>query len=380
MRLRMIRRGLRCRILRNAYSSGNRRKSSSSTVRPPKAPGDPEYSSDELYSRSEQIRQLICLVYGLKPPAFVAPAGMPEADRQRYMDGMEGWMKEHPFVVQEQPRHRPSSMVFGGMLASEAFRSTEGGIAAKARHEELGRGAANPFLAEFYFAALESRESTKPPEVPAEHVGVLYASLRARLSSRQTANMRIESEGDEDKVDIVITKRNKGGMDKVAHRCVADAGGSFVFGRTIEGVSIAAHDAQASFGSGGLGGEAVFVAPVAIDVQEISFEGVSHVVARAPQGADDRGLALVRLRARSSLGRHDSFDIQPRHQHPARLEVSWPESDAPYGRWHAYHQDETEEDPELEEYLRSIGRFLRFFGQRQGGGKISSDKAFESLL
>ena len=161
------------------------------------------------------------------------------------------------------------------MLASKALCSSKEDIAKKALHKELGRGVANPFLAEFYFEALKSQKS---PEVPAEHVGVLYGSLRARLSSSQTARLCI-SEGEEDKVDIIITKRNKEGrdqVDQVDHRFVADAGGSFVFGHKIEDVNISALDADASFGYGVRGGEAEFVAPVFINVREISFSDINQ--------------------------------------------------------------------------------------------------------
>ncbi len=138
--------------------------------------------ADRLYSPKEQLDRLVARLYGQPSPDLPV---MNPADAQTYAAALETWVEEHPFL---NGRVGTSSAVFEAMICICALRNPL--TADVALQQELRRGAAaNPFLAEFY---MPDAASLKPVYLPAEHIGLVYSSLRARLSLGDTASLLVE--------------------------------------------------------------------------------------------------------------------------------------------------------------------------------------------
>ena len=158
--------------------------------------------AEELYSASEQLDRLVARVYdGPQPPL----PDMHPADARKYQEALRTWVDEHPFL---DGASSPSSAVFGGAIASRALRDGPDAARSAALREELGKGAAaNPFLATFY---LDGVELVEP-----EHIGIIYASVRAGLSLGDAATLSIESDEDSSsaeelvlQAEITVTRRD----------------------------------------------------------------------------------------------------------------------------------------------------------------------------
>ena len=145
--------------------------------------------ADSLYSPNEQLDHLVRQLYGAPLPNIPV---MGATDAQTYDAALKMWVPEHPFLIGGVA----SSAVFDAVVSAHALRNSASADAAFRR--ELSRGsAANPFLAEFY-PQVNSGEANDSEQVflPPEHIGIVYASLRARLSIGDTANLLVEGKED----------------------------------------------------------------------------------------------------------------------------------------------------------------------------------------
>ena len=161
--------------------------------------------SGKLYTTVEQIQRLIARIYGLQLQDPRLPQ-MNAADAKKHSEVLDQWVPEHPFL--DGSGKKPSSVVFGAIISAEALRSSEASAPALGR--ELGRGAAaNPFLHEFYV----DKAAQEPVLIPADHIGVIYSSLRASLSVGDAASLVVDEveepiEGElRSDVEIFITRR-----------------------------------------------------------------------------------------------------------------------------------------------------------------------------
>ena len=148
---------------------------------------------EKLYTPEEQIARIIKRLYGnaLVPPL---PVNMSIKDQKTYMDALETWLPEHPFL--DGTGKHPSSVIFGGFLVSKALNMES--ISETVLRKELNQNKpANPFLYEFYISNLE-RSGSSNNDIRADHIGILYASLRACLAQGEIASLRIEGEIDEE--------------------------------------------------------------------------------------------------------------------------------------------------------------------------------------
>ena len=221
---------------------------------------------------------------------------MSAKDRETYSNALKNWMSDHPFLDGEG--RLPSSVVFGGMVAVEAL--IEESTAEAALSAELGRGTViNPFIWEFYVSRLNQGAE---PHIPADHVGIVYASLRARLSLDETANLRIDAEETNDPSEVPeveVTRRDRSGRELRPVRCSTDGDGTFRFGSHVENVDIAAPSARVSIGEGS---DVVLVSPVVIDAAKITLGTDRLVVEASPDQRDttqETG-ATVYLKAREA--------------------------------------------------------------------------------
>lgn len=279
---------------------------------------------DKLYTPKEQLARLVAHIYHTTPSLELPE--MSAQDQVNYNNALSTWVTEHPFL--DGDGQRPSSAVFGGLIASEAICSEPS--ADLALTEALGHGTAvNPFLAEFYIAN-RGQNPERPPMIPAEHVGILYASLRARLSLGQTANLRIDGEIDDDgeadaveTAEIEITRSLQGGVEPEPLTFATWPDGHFRFGSKVESVDITAPLAQVSVGCGS---EAIFVAPVAIDANVIAFHAERMVAetSRHRKASDVEFSRIVSLRSKELEA--TNLMSRPVCRDEVKLEVSWPGS------------------------------------------------------
>ena len=309
---------------------------------------------DKLYTPEEQLARLVARLYLTTPCLSLPP--MSAKDQENYNTALENWVSEHPFLDGEG--QQPSSAVFGGQIASEALRSPSAAEAALST--ELGRGTAiNPFIAEFYKANLDIRAET-PPTIPADHIGIFYASLRARLSLGQTASLRIDGDidpGDDEAAEIEITGTHNNGVEFDPLYFTSEHDGHFRFGSTVEDVDIIAPHAQVSVGHGS---EVVFVAPISIETAEIAFD--THcVVAETTlrqKNADFELDHVVTLRAKKLDA--PRVNSRPISRGRVTLQLSWPGSNAfPWSDFDVPAQDVSYGD--LNEPQRRLIKILRLF-------------------
>ena len=164
--------------------------------------------ADQLYLADEQLGHLAARVYGTAPPDLPP---MNPRDAQTYENALQTWVADHPFLAGQ---NRPSSAVFDAVITTWALRkgvSNEAKEAAVKR--ELGRGfAANPFLSEIYMNEITEGEDRF---FTSEHIGIIYSSLRARLSLGDSASLLIEiTEQDSNeellRADVEITHSRRG--------------------------------------------------------------------------------------------------------------------------------------------------------------------------
>ena len=144
----------------------------------------------KLYNSDEQLGRLAAHLYpGLPLPQLPE---MSDSDLEAYNGMLDAWVPDHPFLHGDG--NRASSAVFEGLILSHALRDpaiTDDSLLAEVLKEK-----ANPFLARFYFKSLDVPSGAQV-RVPARHVGLLYASVRAGLSMGETARLRVEGELDE---------------------------------------------------------------------------------------------------------------------------------------------------------------------------------------
>ena len=122
---------------------------------------------------------------------------MSSSDQEICYAALDSWVREHPFLDGEGKE--PSSAVFGGLIAARALQdSTAAPILLS--NELSKRTGVNPFLAEFFVSSIGAEETIQ--EIFSEHLGVLYASIRARLSLNEFASLMVYGlEEDEQEVE-----------------------------------------------------------------------------------------------------------------------------------------------------------------------------------
>jgi hypothetical protein len=140
---------------------------------------DDPHLAQKLYSADEQLDRLIARIYRLLPPSL---AGLSPDDAHRYDAALKIWVPEHPFLGR---RDSPSSAVFDAAIAVRALKRRDSAELALKRELARGAASANPLLAEFY---VPQGQDGGLIFLPSQLVGIIYASLRARLALGDTAS------------------------------------------------------------------------------------------------------------------------------------------------------------------------------------------------
>ncbi len=296
--------------------------------------------SERLYTPDEQLDRLVSEAYGAPPPEM--PDMDPE-DAQRYEGLLEEWVNDHPF-------RDASATVFDAVISTRGLQSTAASGAALNR--ELGRSVANPFLSEFY--ALGS-DLIQP-----EHVGVFYASVRARLALGDSASLYLGTDEESrslTEMEITITRRDT--SEPRILRLQTEESGTIILGSQVEDIHLAVPWARVTIGAEP---EATLVAPVIIQCNEL-FMPAPKLIIEAPDGRHDNA---VLLEAQEYLGRTSQVPVI---RGDVSLSASWP-GVATYP-WTAFAINPTsagDEDPELDEALRRFRNFvIQFRSNRYGG-------------
>lgn len=304
----------------------------------------------DLYKPEEQIARLVARVYGLESPA---PPPLSSDDAQVYTAALETWVPEHPFL---DGGRSPSSAVFEAAITARALQDRTAAGAAVAR--ELARGsAANPFLAEFYIP--EDQEAA--PNLPAEHIGIVYASLRARLTIGDHASLQVEANEDGEDLDALLSEveilvsRGDSEQPRVLN-FQSEQVGAIRLGKYLEDVEISAPLSTVEIGSGS---EALLVAPISIQ-SEIIRVSCDKLIVEAGRDSDATAVFLEATQVESAL------TAQPLLRGKAKLSVAWPGARA--HPWTAFATEPTRvENPLVEEGLRRLRKFITAFRSHSKG-------------
>ena len=315
----------------------------------------------QLYLADEQLSHLASRVYGTSPPDLPP---MNPRDAQTYENALQTWVADHPFLAGQ---NRPSSAVFDAVITTWALRkgvSNEAKEAAVKR--ELGRGfAANPFLSEIYMNEIIEEEDRF---LPSEHIGIVYSSLRARLSLGDSASLLIEiteQDSNEDplRADVEITHSRRG--DDRAHVLDfrTEPSDLIRLGIHVADIEIIAPHSHVDIGPGN---EAKLIAPISIQCDTLSIDTTRVIVESSPTRSD----SSVFLEASEFCG--PMMTSVPVLRGQATLASFWPNVRS--HPWTNFAVEPTSmKDPRIDEALRRFRKFVISF-RAHGRGSLARFK------
>ena len=248
--------------------------------------------------------------------------------------------------------------MFDAVITVRALKQPTSAEAAVNR--ELAHGAAaNPFLAEFYSTPGHNGDRGF---LPPEHIGVIYNSLRARLSLGDTASLLVEGpeQGTEDEIlraEVEITLARRDSDRPHFLRFEFDQTGPIRLGAQIEDVDIAVPFTRVEIGAGP---EALLVAPISILCEKLALSASKIIVESAPGRPD----AAVFLEAGAYAG--GPMVSVPILRGAASLFAFWPGVRA--HPWTSFASEpSTVEDAGIDEALRRLRKFVIAFRSHSKG-------------
>jgi hypothetical protein len=306
----------------------------------------------KLYSANEQLDRLISRLYRLPPPSV---EGLSSEDARIYDTALKTWLPEHPFL---SGREEPSSAVFDAVIAVRALKGKKSAKAALDRELTRGSSSANPFLADFYTPLANDVELTF---LPPEHIGIIYASLRARLSLGDTASLLVEApeEGSEDELlraEVEITLGRRGDIRPKHLRFQSDQTGPIRLGAKVEDVDISVPHTRVEFGPGP---EALLIAPISVQCETLAITANKLIV----EAVQDREDAAIFLEASNYDGEITSV---PLLRGNVSLLASW--RGVLSHPWTSFASDPSPaSDPRIDEALRRLRKFVIAFRSHSKG-------------
>lgn len=305
--------------------------------------------ASKLYSPAEQLERLAAHIYQTaKPPVPAVSAG----DAEVYANALTSWVPEHPFLDGSM---NPASAVFGAVIAAAALKERPTAEAVLMR--ELAKGAAaNPFLSEFYLDGLSGRN------LPPEHVGVIYASIRSRLSLDDHASLTVEGvdEGDElellkSEIEISVARSD---TDRIrAMHFMSEQAGILRLGSHLEDAEINTPHAHVELGGPQ---EIVLVAPISIQCAKLTF--LAPRLIAETQTSQDIGVVFLEAEEADAT----RINSPPLVNGGAKLSVAWPNANA--FPWTAYATTPSEVyDPRVDEAIRRFRKFIISFRSHSKG-------------
>jgi hypothetical protein len=312
---------------------------------------------DGLYTPDEQLSRLASLVLGVGSPKL--PSTLPQHAVAAYEEAVQSFLLQHPFL--DNKTQKPASAVFGACILAAALTGDDADLASAAqRFSSEGTNTPNPFLLTFYKLALRDRNV-----IPAEHVGLLYASLEATAGMGETVRLYV-GEGEEERslaVEMSLLRHND---EKDTYEFSTVAGGELRFGRRVEGITVDADDIDVELGNGG---QLELVAPVAVKARNLVLNCGELVVKRVHWRSSYEE-EVVFLEAAQVIANHDLRPptVKPR----VKLEVAWPGSKV--YPWTSFASEGGEDsDPRIADAQRALRRLCLAF-QANGKGRLARYK------
>ena len=317
--------------------------------------------NDRLYDSQEQLHRLAAFVHSGTAPELPS---MSADDERTYTTALETWVLEHPFL---DGGRGFSSAVFGAMVVTKALAVPE--ISETALQRELASGAAaNPFLFDFYTTG-------KNAYINPDHIGAVYASLRANLSLGESASLSIygpeDIEDEEDlkaDVDFVLTRQDGSTTDLAFE---TDSAGTIRLGTHAEDIDIFMPLARVEIGPGT---ESLLVSPLNIQCRELAIS-TNRVIIEGPALSDEQ-MNTVYLEALNLDSVSSPSSVHVRRNH-VKVDASWPGvRNYPWTR-HASTPPPTK-DPRVDEALRRLRQFVIAFRSHGRGRLARSTRKIES--
>jgi hypothetical protein len=238
------------------------------------------------------------------------------------------------------------------------LKNSSSAEAALSRELARGGASANPFLAEFYVPQDAGGDIAF---LPPQHIGVIYNSLRARLSLGDSANLLVEGpeEGDEEEIlraEVEITLGRRGSDHPQFLRFESEQTGPIRLGPQVEDVDISVSHSRVEIGPGP---EALLIAPVNVQCETLALTANRLVV----DAAQDRSDGAVYLEAAQYDGTIASVPIV---RGAVSLSVSWP--GARGYPWTSFATSPSPvSDPRVDEALRRLRKFVIAFRSHSKG-------------
>lgn len=307
----------------------------------------PDLDTADLYRPEEQLARLSSLVLGAGKPKI--PASLPQQAVAPYEQAVQSLLPQHPFLDSKKPT--PSGSVFGACILAAALTGDDPDVAKAAeRFASGGPNTPNPFLLEFYRQA-----SGNDMEIPASHVGLLYASLEATAGAGDVARLAAEGDG---ALEIEMTLIQNNGIEK-HYEFNTNPGGALRFGRRVSGISVDAEATDVEFGEGN---QLELVAPIAVRARTM-FLNCSELVVK-PDHAAIAVDQTVFLEANEALT--DAGLRPPILRSGVKFQVAWPESKV--YPWTPFSSDGGEDpDPRMAEAQRALRRLCISFRSHSKG-------------
>lgn len=304
-----------------------------------------------LYDAEEQLSRLASLVLGAGSPKM--PANLPQHAVAAYEEAVQSLLPQHPFL--DSRTQRPAGAVFGACILAGALTGEDNDIARTAqRFASGGPNTPNPFLLTFYKQALDGQNV-----IPAEHVGLLYASLEATAGAGDVVRLTAEGEGS---LAVEMSLLPQVGEEEI-HEFTTVAGSELRFGRRVGGITVDAEDVDIELGDGG---QLELVAPVALKARNLVFNcGELVVKADHPKAdhpkADDQ---VVYIEAAQAMA--DASLRPPTVRPGVKLQVAWPESKV--YPWNPFASTGGEDpDPRMADAQRALRRLCISFRSHSKG-------------
>jgi hypothetical protein len=309
-----------------------------------------------LYGAEEQLSRLACLVLGAGNPKV--PTSLPQHAVAAYEEAVQSLLPQHPFL--DSRTQKPAGAVFGACILAGALTGQDKDVARAAqRFASGGPNTPNPFLLTFYKQALDGQSV-----IPAEHVGLLYASLEATAGAGDVVRLSAEGEGS---LAVEMSLVPQVGEEEI-HEFTTVPGSELRFGRRVGGITVDADDVDIELGDGG---QLELVAPVVLRARNLMLNCKELVVKADHQKADHQKAdhqkaddQVVHIEAAQAIA--DPSLRPPTVRPGVKLQVSWPDSKV--YPWNPFAATDGEDpDPRMADAQRALRRLCISFRSHSKG-------------